>query len=404
MSSPIAWLGAPSPGGLALPAARPTPSQLYGPRGLWFDDHRLVVTDSGNHRLLLWHGVPDADGAPADLVLGQPSPWTEGPRAAGRGPENGFHLPTGVVYHEGRLLLADAWHHRVLVWEEWPRRHDQPPDWALGQRDLSSVDPNRGGAVSPAGLYWPYGLAVVEGRLWVADTGNRRVLGWDGVPAGDRPADVVLGQPDGTSADENRGSTPSANSFRWPHGITGAGGSFYVADAGNHRVLGWPRPPRRDEPADRVLGQRDFSTALESQYQPQSAATLRFPYAVAGDDRCFAVADTANNRVLLWPGPLRPSSSATAVLGQEDFRAGGENQWRQVRHDTLCWPYGLWLHGDVLGIADSGNNRVVLRPLPESLTPAARPSPPVNSEWSCGRSRLGRERGATFFRYGLLGE
>jgi hypothetical protein len=31
-----------------------------------------------------------------------------------------------------------------------------------------------------------------------------------------------------------------------------------------------------------------------------------------------------------------------------------------VRPDTLCWPYGLALHGRTLAVADSGNNRVVL--------------------------------------------
>ncbi|MDX1998013.1 MAG: NHL repeat-containing protein [Thermoanaerobaculia bacterium] len=359
------WLGAPSPGGLALPAAQPTRTQFYAPRGLWFDDERLVVADSGNHRLLLWYGLPESAGTPADIVLGQPNATSEGPRAGGRGPENGFHLPTGVAVYGGRLFLADAWHHRILVWERLPRRDDQPPDWVLGQPSLAAVEPNRGGPVSAVGLYWPYGVAVVAGNLWVTDTGNRRVLGWFGVPEFDRPADVVLGQPDFSQADENRGGAPSASSFRWPHGVAAAGGAFYVADAGNHRVLGWPALPRRDEPADRLLGQRDFGTAFESQYQPQSATSLRFPYAVAGDGERLLVADTANNRVLLWPGAPTTGTPAVRVFGQDDLVANGENRWREVRHDSLCWPYGLWLHGDLLGIADSGNNRVLLWPLAE---------------------------------------
>jgi NHL repeat len=359
------WLGAPSPGGLALPAAKPTRTQFYAPRGVWFDDETLVVADSGNHRLLLWRGLPESAGTLADVVLGQPSATSEGPRAGGRGPENGFHLPTGIAVHGRRLLVADAWHHRILVWESLPSRDDQPPDWVLGQPSLAAVEPNRGGPVSAAGLYWPYGVAVVAGDLWVTDTGNRRVLGWHGIPEFDRPADVVLGQPDFFQADENRGGSPSASSFRWPHGVTAAGGAFYVADAGNHRVLGWPAPPTGDEPADRLLGQRDFGTALESQYQPQSATSLRFPYAVAGDGERLLVADTANNRVLQWPGAPASGAPAVRVFGQDDLVANGENRWREVRHDSLCWPYGLWLHGDVVGIADSGNNRVLLWPLAE---------------------------------------
>src|SRR5579884_3656950 len=59
--APECWLGAPAPGGLALPAARPTLSWLYGPRGVCLDSDHLVVADSGNHRVLVWHGVPQRD-------------------------------------------------------------------------------------------------------------------------------------------------------------------------------------------------------------------------------------------------------------------------------------------------------------------------------------------------------
>ena len=50
-------------------------------------------------------------------------------------------------------------------------------------------------------------------------------------------------------------------------------------------------------------------------------------------------------------------------LGQPDLAANGENRWDRVDADTLCWPYGLdWLGGetDLLAVADSGNNRVVV--------------------------------------------
>ena len=55
------WVGAPAPGGLALPPAAPTMAWMYSPRGVFLDDDHLVVADSGNHRVLLWHGVPDGD-------------------------------------------------------------------------------------------------------------------------------------------------------------------------------------------------------------------------------------------------------------------------------------------------------------------------------------------------------
>ena len=123
--APELWLGAPAPGGLALPPASPTMAWMYSPRGVFLGENHVVVADSGNHRVLIWHGMPTADEQPADVVLGQPDGTTEGRAANGRGPERGMNLPTGVLVHEGRLIVADAWHHRILVWDEVPgaRRH-----------------------------------------------------------------------------------------------------------------------------------------------------------------------------------------------------------------------------------------------------------------------------------------
>jgi hypothetical protein len=143
--SPDVWLGAPAPGGLALPPASPTMAWMYSPRAVFLGDDHLVVADSGNHRVLVWHGVPDDDEQPADVVLGQPDGVTEGHAAGGRGPERGMNLPTGVLVHDGRLIVADAWHHRILVWNSVPQDSDTAPDLILGQDSPGDVEPNRGG-------------------------------------------------------------------------------------------------------------------------------------------------------------------------------------------------------------------------------------------------------------------
>ncbi len=210
-------------------------------------------------------------------------------------------------------------------------------------------------------LYWPFGIAFVHGRFYVADTGNRRVLYWDGLPAADRPADGVVGQPDPSQNAENRGEGVGPRSFRWAHAIAGDERRLFVADAGNHRVLGWAPPPGGDEPAGLVLGQRDFTSDRELNYGAQSAAKLRFPYGASYDDGLLAVADTANNRIMLYERPPeRGLVEADGVLGQTDFAAFGENEWKAITPSTLCWPYGLHLHRGRLAIADSGNNRVML--------------------------------------------
>lgn len=72
--------------------------------------------------------------------------------------------------------------------------------------------------------------------------------------------------------------------------------------------------------------------------------------------------DTGNHRVLGWtPRPKRGSFvPADSVIGQRDFAGDGENRWTAVERDTLCWPFGIALHDAKLAVADSGNNRVML--------------------------------------------
>jgi DNA-binding beta-propeller fold protein YncE len=359
-------LGAESPGGLALPSAAPSSSTMYAPRAVWTDGRRVLAADTGNHRILVWHEAPTSDRSPADVVLGQPDECSEGPAAGGRGPANGLNLPTGVLVADGRLVVADAWHHRILVWDAVPQATDTPPDHVLGQPSAHDVAPNAGGEPAADTFYWPFGIAVVDGRFYVADTGNRRVLVWrDGIPEPGRGADVVLGQPDPLSRGENRDGEVARDSFRWPHDIAGTGfGGVLVADAGNHRVLRWDRHLDHDGPADAVLGQPDFAGGSEFPYISQEGR-LRFPYGISSVDGGLAVADTANNRVLVYDSTTPTHADLPhAVLAQPTHGANGENRWERVAADTLCWPYGLhWHHGedeDLLAVADSGNNRVVL--------------------------------------------
>ncbi len=359
--SPARWLGAPAPGGLALPPAKPSMAWMYSPRGVFLGEQHVVVADSGNHRVLIWHGMPEDDEQPADVVLGQPDGESEGRAASGRGPERGMNLPTGVLVHDGRLIVADAWHHRILVWNTVPQSNDVAPDLVLGQPDAGSVVENRGGECSGSTLYWPFGIGVVGSSFWVADTGNRRVLGWrNGIPDPNQPADVVLGQSHAAAREENRGGAVGPATFRWPHDITGCDDLLLVADAGDHRLLGWSPSPDADRGADSVLGQPDFTSALEWPYGPHTSDRFRFPYAACLDGHRLAVADTANNRILLWDGVPDDGRGADHVLAQPDFSSNGENRWTSVQRDTLCWPYGLSLRGDTLAVADSGNNRVMI--------------------------------------------
>jgi hypothetical protein len=364
-SSPLVWLGAKSPFGIALPDAKPSTSTLYAPRGVFLNDDYLVAADSGNHRVLIWKGVPESDGAPADVVLGQPDFETEGPKAGGKSVECGLHLPTGVRIIEGKLFVADAWHHRILVWNSVPEENFQKPDYVIGQANLSEVTENRGQTKCSAdSLYWCYGFNYINGIFYIADTGNRRVLGFRGIPEQNQPADFVIGQDDFETNLENRGldQKADAKSFRWIHDIAGNEEKIYFADAGNHRVLGWSAPLDSDRNAEVVLGQENFEKNSEFPYIKQGASRLRFPYAVSLEENRLAVADTANNRILIWNDAPKKGfyQPADHVIGQPNFDENGENRWKMVDRDTLCWVYGIHLHKNKLAIADSGNNRVMI--------------------------------------------
>lgn len=364
MPRPLRRLGAHSPGGLQLPAAVPTAATMYAPRGAWTDGERLVVSDTGNQRVLIWHTLPTVDGQDADIVLGQSDFCSEGPQASGAGPQRGLHLPTGVDVIDGNLVVADGWNHRILAYDGIPSESYAAPVAVLGQPDGVNVEPNAGAEPTLSSFYWPFGFAVVGDCFWVADTGNRRVLGWKGphVPEPGRPADMLLGQDTPGLREDNRGGKPGPVSFRWPHAIAGDAKTLYVADAGDHRVLGWSPHPKGDDDANLVLGQSSFDTAEEFKNRPQGASRMRFPYGIAVSEGRLAVADTSNNRILVWDSLPRSGAALAAdhVLAQPDFESNGENRWDVVSDDSLCWPYGIWLHGDLLAVADSGNNRVML--------------------------------------------
>jgi hypothetical protein len=354
---PARWLGGPSDFGLLLPDASPTPSTMYAPRGVCLTDDAVIVADTGNHRILIWHdGIDGPDHGPADVVLGQPDATSEGPKL--------FFLPTGLAVIDGRLVVCDAWHHRLLVWDTVPTRGDEAHSIVLGQPDLGGVTEGCG----PQQFYWPFGCALVDGTFWVTDTGNRRVLGWrGGIPEPGQGADVVLGQVDLDHRGENRDGPVAANSLRWPHAVCGVGDLLIVADAGNHRILGWRGPMAAERAADVVMGQGAFTTAAEFPYRPQGPRALRFPYAVAASPSgALFVADTSNNRIAIIDdaGATLAAEPVGApfdrVLGQRDLDANGENRWSRVEHDSLCWPYGLAYHDRALAVADSGNNRVML--------------------------------------------
>ncbi|QAZ39055.1 hypothetical protein C1M51_06180 [Methylibium sp. Pch-M] len=364
------------PAALARPV-RPSARTMFGPRGVCAaGDGSLWVCDTGHHRVLGWHRLPDADAADADWLLGQPDFDREGRNARGTVDALGMNVPTGLCAcgTDGRsLAVADAWNHRVLIWQQRPQRSQSPPDVVLGQPHFRDGDPNRGLATPRADtLFWPYCVAWDGTHLWVADTGNRRVLRWAGLPQRHgEAAELVLGQPDFTHRDENAGCAPGAAGMRWPHALSFPAGGLCVADAGNNRLMLWRGPPTRQHaPCDLIVGQANAEAVGHNRghYDPD-ADSLNMPYgAVVAGDR-LVVADTANSRLLAWciADLRRDGVPARALAAQPDWQSKGDNRWRPAARDSVCWPYCVAVQGTQLLVADSGNNRVLLWPLHDTV-------------------------------------
>lgn len=352
-----------SDGGMLADPITPAAHRLFGPRGVCLHpDGSFWVADTGHHRVLGWHKLPKEDDTPADILLGQPGFGREGRNAKGPVTGATLNVPTGITAFRGGLAVADPWNHRVLIWRHLPSGPSDAADIILGQSAPDGALANRGAdAPTATTLHWPYGVAEIAGRLVVCDTGNRRVLVWNDPQDNGQPADQVLGQDSFTCRDENAGAAVSSRSMRWPHMAVGWRGGLAVADAGNNRVMIWTAlPVTNGQPADAVLGQGAMQDCdlNRAAYYPSSLA-MNMPYALAVLGDRLVVGDTANSRLLGFADGTM-ASHAESLTGQPDFASKGDNRWGLATRDSLCWPYGLSARGTTVAVADSGNNRVLI--------------------------------------------
>jgi len=110
--------------------------------------------------------------------------------------------------------------------------------------------------------------------------------------------------------------------------------------------------------ASLVVGQPDFATTATTPTVPVSSSSMHLPTAAASDGQILAVADTANNRVLLWKSiPTRNGQPADIVLGQTDFNSVA---LVTVTASAMRGPQGVWIQGSKLFVADTQNNRILI--------------------------------------------
>jgi sugar lactone lactonase YvrE len=200
------------PGAITLAADQIFGSERYAPLGL--NAPRAIATgvnadfyvaDSRNHRIL--HIASDGSllhawGSFADIFSGDAPPGT-------------FNEPWGVaVGPDGSVYVTDTWNHRV---QQFTGEGQFIRAWGqYGQPSLNA----------PESAYWfwgPRGIAVdSQGRVYVADTGNKRIAIFD---------------KDGNYLTEFGTGGFDPGQFDEPVGVVVApSGTVYVTDTWNQRV------------------------------------------------------------------------------------------------------------------------------------------------------------------------
>ena len=373
-----------------LPDAR----SLYSPLAVAVDTtstpNAVFVADTLNNRILAWRDAASfASGARADLIMGQNDEVSTDRQGPAGGRQNGFALPGALaIDSKGSLYVVDAGNNRILRFPKPFGNNDEIkfPDLVIGQPNFSVGTVNTGGvsetsiSLASGSTIRTSGLAFdPQGNLWLSDPGNNRVLRYpksalDAAINGPA-ADLVLGEPDFRTT--NRPSLPSEVTKRLNKSIIEApsglavdnDGRVYVAEA-NARVLVFTPPFVNGKDAARIVGVW-FTEAGTLFNNPEYA--LGNPEGLAIQQNRLVVADASAHRVLRydpfseWPAETETiiSPPAKAVLGQNDF---GLNSTRPNRGQpepngsTVTSPFGLYVAGNDLWVADTGNNRILVFP------------------------------------------
>jgi sugar lactone lactonase YvrE len=339
----------------------------------------VYIADAGNNRVLGYQYATQLKaGSFADLILGQIDRFSN-LTSSQNGRTSSMNQPSGLaVDGNGILYVADTGNNRIL---RYTRPFSQPsgstilPDMVIGQTSLAGRTANAGGigastlSLSTSTTYRS-GLAIDSaGNLWVADTGNNRVLRYPAAvlakgqngPA----ADTVVGQVDFVST-VRAGSRTSTTNLALPQGLAfDPEGRLLVTDA-ESRVVVYPTSLGTNAVASRILG---FDTTQGSSSTTQIAVNT--PLGVAGTAEGVIVADSFNNRVLVfpivdnWPAQSTQfSPSANLVVGQTSYTVSMANQGNgDASAASFNTPADVAASATELFVADAANNRVLVFPL-----------------------------------------
>jgi uncharacterized protein (TIGR03437 family) len=378
------------------------------------DDNRLGATPE-NNRVLIFQNLSSMLPAPtaqipyntacpvcvgnASVVLGQPDFTTTTVNFTAS--QSDLRQPTAVASDGVHLVVADTNHNRVLIWNRIPTANDTPADVVVGQTDFFSTglcgQPtcNNNGPTASS-LRGPQGVWIQNGKLYIADTQNSRVLIYNSIPtANGAAANVVVGAPNFTTAAQvnldTQNPVMTASTFINPVSVTTDGVRLFVADVGANRVMIWNHiPTTNGTAADVEIGQPDMTTSIPNDafttYTDPSTSittqipilctiptgidtngnptyptvcnyTLNFPRFALSDGTHLFIADGGNDRVLeYYTIPTSNAPAADIILGQ----IGGDVDQAVDAVDSMVTPVALAWDGSNLYVSDPYNRRVMV--------------------------------------------
>ena len=232
--------------------------ELASPSGIAVDaDGDIWVADTFACRVLEFK-PPFTNGMAASLVIGKQS-LTNNCGTLGDF-DNG---PSGLQYRRvltfdksGNLWVSDEDNARVLEFSP-PFSTGMNATAVLGEPDFVT---NTGcNATTANSICEPYGVAFdSSGNLWVGDDENCRALRYSPPFTNGMAASLVLGQANFTddcvreSGQDGLGDAVGI--------ALDTAGNVYVADSGNNRLMGFSPPFSNGMNASLVIGQPDFNT------------------------------------------------------------------------------------------------------------------------------------------------
>lgn len=322
-------------------------SHLFSPMGVTFDsDGDLYAADPMDGRVVQFK-PPFANDMDASLELGMPdftSGWftytgnTMALQCGKNPPAMSVCMPQSVKLDgAGNVWVADTMDGRVLEFQP-PITQAMNASLAIGHPDLSGtadcngiytdeylIDNGPGPpATANAGEFCdPADLALDgSGNLWVADSGDHRVLEFTPPFSTGMSASLELGFSASVGMNSPSSSWFSqvdATNFAFPSALAfDAQGDLWVADGGFSRVLEFVPPFTSGMAASLVIGQQDFAW-VGTTSQP-TVNGLNEPGALAFDAHGdLIVADTDNNRVVIFVPPFSNGMNASVVLGARDM-------------------------------------------------------------------------------------